>query len=627
MGERAAGPGPDGLTVLSLNYHEVTADARVLKQARALAARGHRVAVACRHLDGHGKHETVDGVTIHRFACYSHEHVGETDLLLFSFLDRSRPLVEARYLPYAREAAKLRGAEWALDWAERQFRRVQDAAPTTAAAAVPPSDAEGVPDLLGRERLFGRTTRVLSFGLKQLRSRRQELWARIEADAGLGLDTREDRAQSQAIAAQLRTWKGLRNRMNRLRQELRASLDEVKAGDAAAYEALARRHREAEVEARAPQSARDARAWLRVERSRQARVVSALFHELYQAASLVFAVNLLREELPVVPDIIHAHDFYTLPGAILLARRHGAKVLYDAHEYEPGRATKMPPEGAALIDAMERDCLAHVDRMTTVSQSIAELYADRFAGPRPDLIMNTPPIDPDGVASDPQEAGRGRLRAMTDLGPEARVVVFTGGTQRENRGLDKVCLALAELPDHHLVVLGPRHAADDAWLRERARAAGVDGRVHLLPPVAPSQIVSAIADADLAISVIQDAGISYRYAMPNKLFEATFAHVPIVVSDLPEMRRFVEAWGNGRWTDQTDPAEIARAVRDVTANRGRYVMAPEAIEALARNYGWRVQEDRLDRIVRALGGDGRPDDPAADRDRPSAGRVRDAAAV
>ena len=473
--------------VLSLNYHEVTQDARVFKQARALARRGYEVAVICRLLDGFEAIDHVEGVAIHRFDCFDHEHATLDALDLLPFLETSRALVAERYLPYA-EAARARAA----------------------------------------------TTH-----------RREALQARIRANS----PARDGEAPLP-----------LRERLERWRKRRRAKLGRLAHS---------------------------------LPRKLARRRFRAAYKNLYQGLAVTFAANLACEELPFAPDIVHAHDFYTLPAAIMLARRTGAKVLYDAHEYEPGRATKMPPEGNAMIDAMERDCLAHVDRMTTVGPAIADLYAKRFPGPPPALVMNTPEItDADAV-----ELGSGRLRVMAGLAPETKLIAFTGGTQRENRGLDKMCRALAELPEFHLVALGPRVRRDDRWLMDHAKSAGVADRIHLLPPVEARDVVPTIADADLAICVIQDAGVSYRYALPNKLFEAAFARLPIVVSDLPEMRRFVEDFGIGVATDQTDPHAIASALREVTERRERFLLPQEEVDRLVREYSWHAQEERLASII------------------------------
>jgi glycosyltransferase involved in cell wall biosynthesis len=306
-----------------------------------------------------------------------------------------------------------------------------------------------------------------------------------------------------------------------------------------------------------------------------------------------FTANLLSQIFDLTPDIIHAHDLLSLPAAIAVGKAAGAKIVFDAHEVEVERVPPLPIYQKTFVDVLERHWLKGADRMVTVCESAAEFYAARFAGTRATVVMNVPEIARgDGFRFDLREAAGLRL--------DAQVAVYIGSVGREPRGLDKVVEALRLLPDLHLVVIGPRHAGNDVWLMAAAKAQGVEDRVHLVPPVEPDRVVEAVQTADVAVCPIQDASFSYRVSMPNKLFEAAFAGVPICVSDLPEMGRFVESFGIGRIMDQTDPASIASVITEVLANREKYVPSRTVLERLEREFSWTAQSSRLTDLYRQL---------------------------
>lgn len=314
--------------------------------------------------------------------------------------------------------------------------------------------------------------------------------------------------------------------------------------------------------------------------------------ELFQLTGLVFAENLCRLKFDQIPDVIHAHDIYCLPGGVALAKQFDAKLVYDAHEYEPARAMKNPENGENFAEALEDDCLVHVDHMITVSRSIADLYAKRFKA-YPTLIFNAPEVDPDFESALADVPVALAVRQQAQIPPEGKLVVFTGGVQTAHRGLDRVLAALAQLPDVYLASLGPRIEKDDTWLTDIAKSLGVLDRVRLLPPVDARDVPLAISSADVAVSPIQDVSLSYRFCMPNKLFEAAFAKVPICVSDLPDMRNFVEELGCGRAMLQTNPDSIAQALRDVLDSPYKYTLTPENNERLWQEYSWPAQIRRL----------------------------------
>ncbi|MEL7213738.1 MAG: glycosyltransferase family 4 protein [Pseudomonadota bacterium] len=323
-----------------------------------------------------------------------------------------------------------------------------------------------------------------------------------------------------------------------------------------------------------------------------------VFVEMHQGRALVFAANIAKEEMRDRPDFIHAHDIYTLPAGVMLACRFGARLIYDAHELETARATNMGPNGQEVIEQFEARCFDHTDAIVTVSDSIAALYGARFPKRPPTVVMNAPLI-----AMTPAEArSQGiDIRSRVGLAEDVPLFVYTGGVQREHRGLDKVVAALGRLPECHLVTLGPRHHDNDNWLREHASAADMADRLHMFESVPSSMVVPVISSATAAIVPIQGVSLSYQLAMPNKLFEAAAAKLPILVSDLPDMRRFVEELGNGIVMDHTSPEGIETAIRQFLSDPSACRVGTSAQDVFDTKYDWPVQVKKLLALYEELG--------------------------
>jgi len=300
---------------------------------------------------------------------------------------------------------------------------------------------------------------------------------------------------------------------------------------------------------------------------------------------LLFALNFLKNVPAEQFDIVHSHDLYPLAAALMIAKRDGAAVVYDAHELEVERLPVMTPDRKDFIRKIEDGMILRIDGMITVSDSIANVYAER-TGKRPIVIYNAPDVR---VGS---EAGMD-VRSAAGIERDVPLIVFTGNVGREGRGLHEVVSALKLLPDFHLAILGPRHVANDSWLVALAVESGVDHRLHLLPPVAPEQVIHASRTADVGICPIQDASLSYQFAMPNKLFEMAFAGLPIAVSNLPDMSRFVTENSVGLVMDQTDPNSIARVIRELVERRGEFSHDSATRARMIAEYSWAAQETRL----------------------------------
>ena len=311
-------------------------------------------------------------------------------------------------------------------------------------------------------------------------------------------------------------------------------------------------------------------------------VVPFLQHELHSATFLE-AVAAAR------PDIVHAHDFETLPAAVRAARRCGARVIYDMHELEEGR---LPAAGRFLArwkTSVERRFIKSVSAAITVSPSIARFKASKYNIPLPTVVLNAPRL---GAVSDGPS-----LRERCGLTAETPLAVYVG-LVTEGRGIAELLAALALTPDLHLAMLGPARPIMRPLLeRETAR---LGGRLHVLAPVPHDDVVAHIGSADLGVATIPSSCLSYEYCLPNKLFEMTLAGLPILVSSTTELSRFVADTGTGIAVDASDPAAIASGLAQVYA--ARQTLRPDAakLDALRARFGWQRQAQHLLDVYQAV---------------------------
>ncbi len=129
-------------------------------------------------------------------------------------------------------------------------------------------------------------------------------------------------------------------------------------------------------------------------------------------------------------------------------------------------------------------------------------------------------------------------------------------------------------------------------------ASPVADRVHVLAAVPPDVLIDWVRDADVAVMPIRDSTLNHRLSTPNKLFEALAAGVPIVASDLPEMRRIVmddPAGPLGLLCDPTDPASIAGAIADLLGRPAadRAALRERCRTAARDRWNWETESARL----------------------------------
>lgn len=248
-------------------------------------------------------------------------------------------------------------------------------------------------------------------------------------------------------------------------------------------------------------------------------------------------------------DIVHAHDFTALPLGARLARERDVPLVYDAHEFWPGRDRhgRAAPYQHWRDTRAERRLGSTAAEVVTVGPELAQLLDKHFGWHDVTVVRNTFP--------------------MRDTGepPAAPVAAVYAGRIGPGRDLETVIAAAPDLAPLRTVLIGP---ADGGYL------AGLDtSAADVLDALPIDEASELLRTSGIALVTLSDKWLNNRIGMPNKLFMAVRAGVPVVASDLPALRRLVTEHGIGRLYRPGDPASLVRAVREVQASYGELTAA------------------------------------------------------
>jgi glycosyltransferase involved in cell wall biosynthesis len=299
-------------------------------------------------------------------------------------------------------------------------------------------------------------------------------------------------------------------------------------------------------------------------------------------------------------DVYHGHDLTGLPAAVFARDMHGgtARVVYDSHELfvTSGAVVGRPSWAVGWLARRELEWAASADALVTVSQGYAAELGPRLGKEEVVVVHNCPPR-PVGqlVRSD-------AIREAAGIPAGAPIVLYHGGL-RPGRGVRQLAEAMLEpgVERAHLAFLGFGPSRDE--VRQLAAEPRFGGRIHLLGPVPPMEVVSWVTSVDVAAMPIQAHSLSYYLSTPNKMFEAFAAGVPVVASDFPGMRGIVAEDPDrplGELCDPADPASIGRAIRKIVE------LSPEAWTELAarcrqaaiERWNWETESARLVELYR-----------------------------
>ena len=80
----------------------------------------------------------------------------------------------------------------------------------------------------------------------------------------------------------------------------------------------------------------------------------------------------------------------------------------------------------------------------------------------------------------------------------------------------------------------------------------------------PEELKKLTLNATIGMSLEEDLGLNYRYALPNKIFDYLHANVPVITSDLPEMSALIEKYAFGEILYKRSPEVLASTIKLMT---------------------------------------------------------------
>ena len=275
-----------------------------------------------------------------------------------------------------------------------------------------------------------------------------------------------------------------------------------------------------------------------------------------QRMSLVFSkgflfyaeynLRLFLKLLFIKKDILLSNDLDTLLPNFLISKIFSKKIVFDSHEL----FSEIPeltgrPKIKWFWKLLEKQLIPRLKNCYTVSESIAAYYDNNY-GTSFKVIRNTPLKRSVEYLGNP----------FTDL--KGKKIILYQGSLNMGRGLELAIEAMKKVDDAILVIAGKGDIYQKlkSWVTNKS----LEDRVVFLGRLSPGQLKTLTPMAAIGISIEEDLGLNYRFTLPNKLFDYIQAGIPVLVSDLPEMKKIVETYKIGIVLKTRTPEFLAKSI-------------------------------------------------------------------
>ncbi|HJV84452.1 MAG TPA: glycosyltransferase [Noviherbaspirillum sp.] len=285
-------------------------------------------------------------------------------------------------------------------------------------------------------------------------------------------------------------------------------------------------------------------------------------------------------------DLYHFHDPELIPYGVMLARS-GKKVVFDAHEdligdihakdWVPVRARHAV---AAIAGAVQDFGARRFSAVVTATPFIGSLFENLA---KQVVVVNNFPL-------------LHELPPAQDVDVSQRKSVCYVGNIHKHRGIQEMVKAIGMSGEQLLL------AGDFRPGLLRDEVTGYDGWQHVREcGVVDRKGVADIMAQSFAGMVIFHPVPNFINAQPIKMFEYMSAGVPVIASDFPLWRDFIEGNQCGICVDHTRPDAIADAIRHLRTHPEDVVrMGANGRRATAEKYRWDREETKLLSLYRAL---------------------------
>jgi glycosyltransferase involved in cell wall biosynthesis len=167
-----------------------------------------------------------------------------------------------------------------------------------------------------------------------------------------------------------------------------------------------------------------------------------------------------------------------------------------------------------------------------------------------------------------------------------------------DRGVEEAVLSMQFIENALLVIVGSGDVIPIA--KEIVSQKRLDDKVKFFDKRPYLEMMQLTSNANIGLSLDKPLSDNYKFSLPNKLFDYIQAGIPILSSELIELKKIITKYEIGCFVKTVSPEEIAKNINFLIAN-------PEILDVYktnciraAENENWGFEKMKLVRFIEDL---------------------------
>lgn len=279
-------------------------------------------------------------------------------------------------------------------------------------------------------------------------------------------------------------------------------------------------------------------------------------------------------------DLLFSNDLDTLLPNYIIGKLQNKKLVFDSHELFseiPELVNKQRVKKVWLF--LEKTIIPKLQNVITVSDSIKNHYHNLY-GISAIVIRNIPKIEHINQKN-------------FEIDAEEKKVILYQGSVNIGRGIELMIDTMALLDEYLFIVIGDGDILEQ--LKEKVSNLSLHNKVNFLGKKTPEELKELTPNATIGMSLEEDLGLNYRYALPNKIFDYLHANVPVIVADLPEMRSLIKKHPIGEILIERTPKTLAKTIINMTN-----ISYEKELKTAKKELNWSKEKEKLISIFSKL---------------------------